>query len=323
MQWAQKQKGFTIVELLIVVVVVAILASVTVVGFNTIRERADSSAVATNLAQAAKKVREYAIVNSDVYPSTLVEAGVGNATSFFYSADNATSPRSFCIEYTQKDRTYFITRRSADPTEGSCRGMVAWWPLNGIGNDVVAGVANGTIAGAPVPTVGQNGQPDSAYEFTTNGHRFNLTPGWGAGISFAEMSGSAWVKLNSNTGTQGIIWSGSGAFHWELVNNSWRVRISGLDRTSLAPGPTVGEWAHVAFTHNRATNSFAYYINGVQVHTSTGNSGSNTYFTPASGDLGGSLNGSRQWFGSLDDIRLYNRELSASDVSELYRLGAQ
>jgi prepilin-type N-terminal cleavage/methylation domain-containing protein len=38
--WAQKQKGFTIVELLIVIVVIAILASVTVVAFNGIQERA-------------------------------------------------------------------------------------------------------------------------------------------------------------------------------------------------------------------------------------------------------------------------------------------
>jgi len=41
----QKQSGFTIVELLIVVVVIAILAAITIVAYNGIQNRAKSSAV--------------------------------------------------------------------------------------------------------------------------------------------------------------------------------------------------------------------------------------------------------------------------------------
>lgn len=44
MTWAkQKQAGFTIVELLIVVVVIAILAAVTIIGYQGIQQRAVSS----------------------------------------------------------------------------------------------------------------------------------------------------------------------------------------------------------------------------------------------------------------------------------------
>lgn len=47
MQRGQKQKGFTIVELLIVIVVIGILAAITIVAYNGIQERARmSSAVA-------------------------------------------------------------------------------------------------------------------------------------------------------------------------------------------------------------------------------------------------------------------------------------
>ncbi len=45
--WAQKQKGFTIVELLIVVVVIAILASLTILSYNGIVSRASDSTVKT------------------------------------------------------------------------------------------------------------------------------------------------------------------------------------------------------------------------------------------------------------------------------------
>lgn len=50
MQWAQKNKnGFTIVELLIVVIVIAILATITIVSFNNIQNRANDSAVQADL----------------------------------------------------------------------------------------------------------------------------------------------------------------------------------------------------------------------------------------------------------------------------------
>ncbi len=41
--WAQKQKGFTIVELLIVIVVIGILASITIVSYNGVQARAKDS----------------------------------------------------------------------------------------------------------------------------------------------------------------------------------------------------------------------------------------------------------------------------------------
>lgn len=57
MQWVkQKQAGFTIVELLIVVVVIAILASITVVAYNGIQESARQSKITTDISQLEKAI---------------------------------------------------------------------------------------------------------------------------------------------------------------------------------------------------------------------------------------------------------------------------
>lgn len=48
--------GFTIVELLIVVVVIAILASITVVAYSGVQNSAHDSAVQSDLRQLAQKV---------------------------------------------------------------------------------------------------------------------------------------------------------------------------------------------------------------------------------------------------------------------------
>lgn len=60
--------GFTIVELLIVIVVIAILASITIVAFNGIQNRATQSGVQTDLRNALTKVQEYYVLNG-FYPA--------------------------------------------------------------------------------------------------------------------------------------------------------------------------------------------------------------------------------------------------------------
>jgi prepilin-type N-terminal cleavage/methylation domain-containing protein len=51
----KKRSGFTIVELLIVIVVIAILAALTFVAFNGLQNRARVAQVSSGLTQAQKK----------------------------------------------------------------------------------------------------------------------------------------------------------------------------------------------------------------------------------------------------------------------------
>ena len=68
-RWENKQKGFTIVELLIVVVVIAILAAITIVAYNGIQERANFASAQSNLKSINTAVQSYHAVNG-TYPAT-------------------------------------------------------------------------------------------------------------------------------------------------------------------------------------------------------------------------------------------------------------
>ena len=80
MRLSLQQRGFTIVELLIVIVVIAILAAITIVAYNGIQSRAKDSRIQSDIQSVAKKIELYAVDNGS-YPST------GGLTTV-YSDDN-------------------------------------------------------------------------------------------------------------------------------------------------------------------------------------------------------------------------------------------
>lgn len=67
----KKSAGFTIVELLIVIVIIGVLASLVVVAYNGIQQRANNTTTLTAVATHIKALRQYAIENG-VWPPNAV-----------------------------------------------------------------------------------------------------------------------------------------------------------------------------------------------------------------------------------------------------------
>ena len=123
MQWAkQKQSGFTIVELLIVIVVIAILAAITIVAYNGIQNRAKQSAAQQAVSQANKKILAYAALNNDEYPPSLSAAGVTDETGLEYSYNNSSSPRTYGVTATNGNFSYYVSNVTSTPTSGGYQG---------------------------------------------------------------------------------------------------------------------------------------------------------------------------------------------------------
>lgn len=72
-----RQRGFTIVELLIVIVVIGILASITIVAFNGVQDRARWTQLQSDLSSINKAVQVYHAEHGE-YPPTTAAATVGS-----------------------------------------------------------------------------------------------------------------------------------------------------------------------------------------------------------------------------------------------------
>jgi prepilin-type N-terminal cleavage/methylation domain-containing protein len=95
-----KKSGFTLVELLIVIVVIAILAAITIVAYNGIQQRAHTTAQKSAAANLAKKVEAHNAINN-IYPTfnstTSAITGVLNSTADTSLSGSGITPKGSAL----------------------------------------------------------------------------------------------------------------------------------------------------------------------------------------------------------------------------------
>lgn len=113
----QRQHGFTIVELLIVIVVIAILAAITIVAYNGIQQRARDNARISKIQGIAKAIELYKVDNGR-YPPILDgngrETTCGSQTDNWGHCDRNKTLADMIAPYTTIDPTSL-----SDATQGS------------------------------------------------------------------------------------------------------------------------------------------------------------------------------------------------------------
>ena len=250
MKVGKLRSGFTIVELLIVIVVIGILAAITIVAYNGIQNRAKTASAQQAVAQGVKKVQTYYVTNSDTFPADLAAAGLSNSgqTSYQYSVDNNASPKKFCITATTQNISYFQNNTTQlTPALGACPGHGA----NGVATitnlvtnpALISSSTTYNSAGA-VSSPGRYPVSDlagfsSAYRATTSATTDRVYT-VGAGLTIGTTyTASAWVKLTNGLSMTFQAADNTGAAY---ATTSSTPSTGGWQRLSITFTPTTATW---------------------------------------------------------------------------------
>ncbi len=221
-----------------------------------------------------------------------------------------------------------------DIASGIWQGLMAYYPFNGNADDESVNGNDGAVIGASL-IQDRYGNAAKAYAFSGS-----LNPLWSGRSSRyiqvpdspslrpeREVTVSLWAKASTNQlqdsphmFTKRINIHGGGPY------NSWALATQGHGHLGLiwgAEGRNTltgndildGSWQHIVLTIGRTNMSM--FLNGVKIGDAQ--TGDNPFQYSSESLLIGTAkrDSFQEWYGALDDIRIYNRALSSAEVQEL------
>jgi pimeloyl-ACP methyl ester carboxylesterase len=199
-------------------------------------------------------------------------------------------------------------------------GLVAYYPFNGNANDASGNGHDGIVYGAFL-AADRFGNPNACYGFAGSGNwiRANIGPSYFA----SDFAISVWVNFSDFANSYPMIISGDTYYvHCHGLgpvygSNYQKVTYYGGSVGEIISSNTfaINRWYHLCIT--RQGSNTTMYVNGVfsgqDIHAPIAQT-TGSYL-----QFGNDFNfGSSNFHGLLDDIRIYNRGLSLSEVVQLY-----
>ncbi len=258
---------------------------------------------------------EETIYSNEIGESVYVTATANENWEFVRWSDGETDERRW-VFYTSAPTEYVAEFRRTDiPTDG----LVAYYPFDGDAQDHSGNGNHGVVHGATL-TTGISGQ---AYLFDgvdyiglPNFNIFGGSEGW---------SYSVWINSSEVNNRSTVI-----DFHGDkkllldinnaLLNARYKIRNTTDVWRVLEYAISSSDWYSIVHTYS-PTKGTELFVNGSSVGTDNVSGDGIDEESTAKNKIGQYFDGSFQFAGKIDQVRIYNRALSAAEISALYQSG--
>ncbi|HWT40712.1 MAG TPA: LamG domain-containing protein [Dongiaceae bacterium] len=322
------RKGFTIVELIVVIIVIGILVGVVIIGYGNWRQEISRNTINSDLIHAGAAMESNANF-SNSYPASV--GSVYTASSGAQLSGGALGTRNFCISESRQSDVFFMTKQKIvlpgvcplvyfDPSKTETypgTGTVAY-DLSGNSEDGT--FRNATTDNVAGPTYVAN-DGGGVFAFDGTGKYYTpdiLTLG-------PNMTWFACAKTVASSNGYNMFMGQYLPYFGTYTNGTSIIfsdKISGTQRTltSTSPAIPLNTWNCYAFTtsYDGANTTMTIYINGTQrvAGTYTGQQDPATSkFTVGDGNY------PALWYpfnGRIGDVAIYPRTFSASEIQGIF-----
>jgi len=211
-------------------------------------------------------------------------------------------------------------------------GLIAYWAFNGDGNDISGHGHTATLTNL-ASTTDRMGNPNGAFYFNGSSSFASVADSADLRLNNTDFTLNAWVKMDSYNSSYGSIIMSK---RTPGINSGWTWSITGAtgNPTGVASyGPGGGNtnafgsvpvglssWHMVTSVYNLASGQFSIYIDGVLDNTTSGILTANGAITAMLYIGKDDATSSYYFHGAMDDIKIYNRGLSSSEIQQLYNI---
>ena len=203
--------------------------------------------------------------------------------------------------------------------------LMGWWTFDGHALDTSGNERHGTINGNPGFGPGVFGQ---ALEL--DGDDYVIIDGYKGTEDRSAFSITAWVKTTNGDNRTIVCWGSSGGGNrseLRILNDIIRWN-TGNGNIEANTSPTDGEWHHIAVTlaDNTAiaSDGIKIYVDGVDDTITSSDSSSWAVISGEDFGIGIRVTHSDRYFiGSIDDVRFYDKVLTAEEVLQTMESGGE
>ncbi len=315
----KQNRGISLIVLVITIIVIIILAGAVILSLadNNPINAANEAVFKSDLSNIMEEIRLYSMLNIQ-----------SNGTFKYPTKEEIKTMNKFEPDVMNFFNNKLLYKTSDSNTKKWAEdlgimvdytdGLLAHYNMNG--NAIDSALNNNGIIYGAVATTDRFGKLDSALQFGNNGTNNILAPFYGVNT---KLTVCAWIYPTSYPTERSTIVVGSrdnyiyNSFYLSLTSNGalnsyWYDTNPSGYHTTLAGVIPLNSWSFVCTSWDGVNNRL--YVNGSLLKTSatSGEGRVSTLINIGAESL------VRQFYGSIDDVRVYDRALSQTEIDNLY-----